>query len=445
MTCTLHRRQALRALAACGLGSALALSPWRLWAAPAGSKQPRLLTVFLRGACDGLSVLPPYADAFYYEARPTLAIGRPQQPPGEDADRGVQLQGRAEPQPPALALDGRWGLHPALVESIGPWWATGELAFVPFAGTDFVSRSHFQAQDWIELGQGAGQRLPTQSGFLNRLMLALGGDAVPAAASSRLGHSTGVAFTGTLPASMRGPVGVVNAPVSRGRAPGTANPAASRALQDYEDRLLALYTGHPLQAMVREGVGLRRELSQELQQEMEAASRGAVAASGFALEAHRIGRLLREQPQYAVGFVDVGGWDTHAGQGGATGALASRLRALGEGLAALAQGLGPSEWRRTVVLVMSEFGRTFRENGTRGTDHGHGNVLWVMGGAIRGGRVSGEQAPIAPGRLHQDRDLPVLNEHRQVLAGLFARMYGLRPDTLDSVFPGVGAVDLGLL
>jgi uncharacterized protein (DUF1501 family) len=437
----MHRRQALRALAGSTFASVGAFSPWRLWAAPAGTSRPRLLVVFLRGACDGLSVLVPYADDFYYESRPTLAIGRPRQAPRQvEAGRAEQADAQ-----PAQALDERWGLHPSLVESIGPWWASGELAFVPFAGTDFVSRSHFQAQDWIEFGQGAGQRLQTQSGFLNRLMVALGGAPAPAVASPPLGPATGVAFTGTLPASMRGPMGVVNAPVSRGRARGAASPAAARALQAYEDRLLALYAGHPLHAMVREGVGLRRELSQELQQEMEAASRGAVAASGFALEAHRIGRLLSEQLQYTVGFLDVGGWDTHAGQGGATGALASRLRALGEGLAALADGLGPTQWRRTVVVVMSEFGRTFRENGTRGTDHGHGNVLWVMGGAVRGGRVRGEQAPIAPGHLHQDRDLHVLNENRQVLAGLFARMYGLGPEALSAVLPGTHGVDLGLV
>jgi uncharacterized protein (DUF1501 family) len=152
--------------------------------------------------------------------------------------------------------------------------------------------------------------------------------------------------------------------------------------------------------------------------------------------------MLRDR--FNLAFLDVGGWDTHVNQGGAQGALAGNLDSLGKGLAGCAQELGPA-WRRTVVVVISEFGRTFRENGTRGTDHGHGSVHWVLGGAIQGRRLAGEQVPVARKALFQDRDYPVLNEYRAVLAGLFRRMYGLSAQQLDTVFPRTGAVDLGLL
>ena len=409
-------------------GAPLSVGPWRVWAATSQVAPARLLVVFLRGAYDGLSALVPYADPFYYDARPNIAIGRPA---GEEQEAGAVNVATDTCWP----LDNRWGLHPALVASLGPLWRAGGLAFVPFAGTDFVSRSHFQAQDWVESGLSAAERPDGRSGFLNRLLQELGIET----------QRSGVAFATQLPPAMRGAVPVANSSIGRGvaRRPGSA--AEALALQGFEDRVLAMYAGHALEPLVREGLGLRRELSMELQQEMQAASRNALPASGFALEAARMGRLFSERPQYAVGFVDVGGWDTHAGQGAAQGALATRLRALGEGLSSMAEALGQAEWRRTVVVVMSEFGRTFRENGTRGTDHGHGTTLWVLGGGVRGGAVRGEQAPIAPGALHQDRDLPVLNEYRSVLSSLVGRTFGLERGRLQAVWPGASAVDLGLV
>jgi len=140
----------------------------------------------------------------------------------------------------------------------------------------------------------------------------------------------------------------------------------------------------------------------------------------------------------------VGGWDTHVGQGAGTGYLANRLAELGKGLAAYAEEMGPA-WGDSVVVVMSEFGRTFKENGNRGTDHGHGSVYWVFGGAVRGGRVVGEQVAVAPASLFQQRDYPVLNEYRSLLGGLFGRLYGLSPGQVQQVFPGVTGRDIGLV
>jgi uncharacterized protein (DUF1501 family) len=175
---------------------------------------------------------------------------------------------------------------------------------------------------------------------------------------------------------------------------------------------------------------------------MKDANRDAITPKGFELEARRIGRLMREQ--YRIGFVDVGGWDTHVNEGSAQGALANNVDSLGKGLAALAQELG-GEWRNTVVAVVSEFGRTFRENGNKGTDHGHGSVYWVLGGSISGGRVAGEQTKVERANLFQDRDYPVLNEYRTVFGGLFAALWGLSPDQVRKVFPDTSPVDLKLV
>jgi len=148
--------------------------------------------------------------------------------------------------------------------------------------------------------------------------------------------------------------------------------------------------------------------------------------------------------KYRIGFIDIGGWDTHVGEGSAQGTLANNLANLGRGLQVFSQTLG-AEWNNTVVVVLSEFGRTFRENGDHGTDHGHGSVYWVLGGSIHGGQIAGRQQRVAVNTLFQNRDYPVLNEYRTVLAGLFARMYGLDAEQLDKVLPGARARQLELV
>jgi uncharacterized protein (DUF1501 family) len=176
---------------------------------------------------------------------------------------------------------------------------------------------------------------------------------------------------------------------------------------------------------------------------MTAANRGAVSPRGFELSARRIGRLMREQ--FNLGFVDVGGGDTHVNQGAANGYLADRLGELGRALAGFSEEIGPDGWRDTVVVVISEFGRTFRENGDRGTDHGHGSVYWVMGGGINGGRILGEQVKVDQANLFQNRDYPVLTDYRAMFAGLFQRMYGLDAASVQRIFSGVHPAELGLV
>lgn len=394
----IQRRQLLQA----GLGSLALGAGWHALAAPATTQ--RLLVVFLRGAYDATNVVIPHSSSFYYEARPSIAIAKPGSGPGA-----------------ALPLDSHWGLHPALGPSLQPLWQAGQLAFVPFSGLADTSRSHFEMQDKIELGQGSAGARQTDSGFLNRLALELGG-------------RQAVSFTDKPPAIFRGAARIPNIALTRlGR---------NRVDGEQAARIARMYEGTELGDTVKEGFGTRDTVERELAIEMEAASRGAISPKGFQMVAPRIARLLSEQ--YRLAFVDVGRWDTHIAQGGAQGALADRLTDLGLGLAELQRSLGPA-WAQTTVVVLSEFGRTFRENGNRGTDHGHGSALWVLGGAVRGGRLVGEQTQLSAATLHDNRDNPILNDYRNVLAGLFARQFQLGPEALARVFPGVRPVDLSLV
>ena len=378
-----------------------------LLAAPAASS--KLLVVFLRGAYDCCNLLVPTASNFYYESRPDIAIARP-------PAAGV---GADPANPTAIALDANWGLHPALAGTDLFFYVVTTV--VPFAGTDDTSRSHFETQDGIELGQPLDRRRDYRSGFLNRLAEVVNG-AAP------------MAFTDQLPLSMQG----------RAQVPNMAlRSVGQSALDARQSRLIAdMYEDTPLAAPVQEGFAVRANVARQLSAEMDAAGRGAVSARGFSAEAQRIGRLMAQG--YNLGFVDVGGWDTHVNQGGVKGDLATRLGNLGDGLAQLPAAMGPA-WRDTTVVVISEFGRTFRQNGNRGTDHGHGTVYWVLGGGVRGGKVLGEQVAVDQAHLFQNRDLPVLNEYRAVLGGLFARQFGLRPAQLARVFDGVAPRDLGLV
>jgi uncharacterized protein (DUF1501 family) len=403
----MQRRHLLQAAAGFGL---MPLAT-RLWAAPSDDL-PRFLLVFLRGAYDANNLLVPLASPFYAEARPTLAIAKP----GSGDHAALALPGTAD-----------WALAPAVGEALLPLWQRQQLAFVPFAGSDDTTRSHFETQDSFEMGQGSSGRRDFGSGFLNRLAAALG-----ATARGGAGHEA-LAFTDQVPLVFRGPQAVANHAL---RNLGKAGVDARQA-----SAITRMYQGTGLQTAVSDGFDTRNEVMTEMAGEVQPASRNAIGSRGFETEARRIGTLMRER--IALGFVDVGGWDTHARQGGATGPLADKLGELSRGLAALATEMGPV-WQRSVVVVASEFGRTFRENGTRGTDHGHGTTYWVLGGGVRGGRVAGEQLALRADTLFQGRDTPVLNEYRALLAGLWARQYGLSRSQLATVFAGVAPVDLGL-
>jgi uncharacterized protein (DUF1501 family) len=408
----MQRRDLLKMLAA---AAPLAGGAGRLMAAPA-AEGAKLLVVFLRGAYDCANLLVPISGAagdFYRASRPGIAVPRPGEANG------------------ALALDGDWGLHPALASSVMPLFQKKQAAFIPFAGTDDLTRSHFETQDSIELGQALDRRRDYRSGFLNRLAGVLGAGPLTAVSP--------IAFTDQLPISLRGDAQAANMALGNVGRQGID----ARQSQVIE----SMYRGTALAQPVAEGFAVRDEVLRAVKAEMDAASRNAMTAKGFELVAQRMARLMQER--FDLGFVDVGGWDTHVGQGAGTGYLANRFEELGRGLAGFADAMGETAWRDTVVVVISEFGRTFRENGNKGTDHGHGTVYWVLGGGLAaqaGGRVVGEQVALTqPAALFQNRDHPVLNEYRAVFAGLFARMYGLSPAQLDHVFGGVTARDLRLV
>jgi uncharacterized protein (DUF1501 family) len=324
-----------------------------------------------------------------------------------------------------MALNADWALAPAVRDTIGAMYLARQAAFIPFAGTEDLSRSHFETQDSIELGQPMGTARNYRSGFLGRLAAELDG---------RTPESDPIAFTDALPLAFEGTATVPNLSLKNlGKPP----------FDERQTRILSdMYTGHPLETAVRDGLDLRQEVAQKIAAEMLAADRSAVNTKGFELEAERMARLMRDK--YRIGFVDVGGWDTHVGEGAAQGALAANLGSLGRGLQVFAQTLG-GEWSNTVVVVLSEFGRTFRENGNRGTDHGHGTVYWVLGGSVRGGMVAGEQVVVERGSLLEDRDLPALNDYRALLGGLFRSLWGLSAVQCEAVFPRARPLDLKLV
>lgn len=402
----MNRRDLLKSFAAAATTLSATGFSAQLLAAPA--IQERFLVVFLRGAYDASNVLVPITSSFYYESRPNIAIAKPSADPLS-----------------ALALNADWGLHPALRESIYPMFQAGEAAFIPFAGTHDLSRSHFETQDSIEMGQELGGSRNFQSGFMNRL-------------AAQLNGISAMSFTEQLPIIMRGETKVANVALQK---------ASKNSLDDRQSKIIAqMYGKTALEKQVEDGFAVRGEVVQNMKAEEATmnndGNRDAISTKGFALEAKRIGKMMRDK--YALGFIDVGGWDTHVNQGGANGVLANKLEELGRGLLAYKTEMG-SMWKNTTVVVISEFGRTFRENGKRGTDHGHGSVYWVLGGGVKGGRVVGEQIALTPTSLFQNRDYPVLNEYRAVLGGLFARCYGLSASQMQQIFAGVTPLDLGLV
>ena len=370
-----------------------------------GASQKKLVVVLLRGAVDGLSVVAPYGERDYAANRPQIALP----PPG--AQDGL------------LKLDALFGLHPALA-SLKRRWDDGQLAFVHASGSPDPTRSHFDAQDYFE--SGTPGRKSTPDGWMNRLLAALPGEPAPTRAIS-LGQTPPRIFAG--PASV----------ASLGLGP---NAMQRRAIDDPQMQagLARLYASDaPLAGTLRDTTQGRSEMSRSLAgpegRAMDpSADAGAPSARSFAADARRLGVLIRKDAHTQLAFTAVGGWDTHVNQGAARGQLANRLASLGEGLDALAAGLGDA-LNDTVIVVASEFGRTLRQNGNGGTDHGRGNVIWLMGGPVAGGQVLGDWPGLDTAALADGRDLAVQTDFRQVLGPLLQRHLGLSETALATVFP----------
>ncbi len=261
----------------------------------------------------------------------------------------------------------------------------------------------------------------TQDGWMNRLLAVLPGAHTP---------TQGVSFGPTLPRIFSGKLSVAN--IGVGKAATQPMPLDRPFIGDAFDRL---YKGNdPLSRAYQEGKAARRQLAAELAQDMEAASNGAPSAGGFVQIADQAARLMARDKNIQLAFLAVGGWDTHVNQGAATGQLANHLRPLGDGLASLARNLG-NAYGDTVIIVMSEFGRTVHENGNGGTDHGHGNVMWLMGGAVQGGKVYGKWPGLSQENLYEGRDLAVTTDFRDVACSVLSRHLRLNSQQLAAVFP----------
>ena len=413
----LNRRSLIQALT----GSTAFWASPVLWAAPSQTDAPpgRLVVVFLRGAYDGLSALVPHGDANYYRLRPQIAIAPP--------DGTNQT---------TLALDSTFGLHPAL-EPLLPFWQQGVLGVVPAAGSPDPTRSHFDAQHHWEIGIPG--KSSSATGWLNALA-ALRAQATPTDTPTAVG------------------VGEANPTILSGPAPVQRVPkgdAATKqgALGDARTRkaVMSLYSGQDaLSRSFQSGAQSRMQTAKTLNEgmaetamenaQMLAASNGAGSAKGLLLDAQHLGTLMRKDPQLRIGFLSAGGWDTHANQGNQTGALANNLGNLAQALVQLRKDFsGPND----MIVMMSEFGRTSAENGTRGTDHGHGNALWLLGNRVQGGRWHGNWTGLAADKLHEGRDLPVHHDFRGVLAQVLRSTQGLTAAQVDTLFPGY-AWDSGL-
>lgn len=397
----MHRRELLKYGLATGGLSFLQFGS-RAWAVQNEKAGPeRLIVVFLRGAVDGLNVVAPYTDHDYYSLRPTIALARPGQ------NNGV------------LDLDGRFGLHPALAPLM-PLWKERSLAFIHACGSPSESRSHFEAQNFMESGTPGVSSTP--DGWMNRLLATLPGKHTPTEA---------INFGKTVPKILSGSM-----------------PVASISTKDYEahpervqDPIIGatfdrMYSGgDAVSVAYQQGRAARSQLMNDLAKDMTEAANGAPSAKGFPEDVAKLCTLMRNDPTVQLGFFGLSGWDTHVKQGGAEGQLANHLHPLAQGLAALRTGLG-SGYGKTIVLVVSEFGRTAKENGSGGTDHGHGNALWVMGGPVIGGKVYGDWPGIDEESLHEQRDLAITTDFRSAIGSVVQRHLKLTPQQMGAIFPG---------
>ncbi len=439
MSLNSSRRVFLKSSALAGLvfGSAPRSLMRSVYASGSGTKRKTMVVIFQRGACDGLNTVIPYADPGYAKGRPSIAIPAP----------GGGRVGTA------LDLDGHFGLHPAL-DDLLPLYKEGQLGIVHAIGSPDLTRSHFDAQDFMESGTPGIKSTP--DGWMNRCSGSL------AKSESKF---RAAALTQSLPRILRGSSKAValarlddfevreDIEMSEGRPMG-----AGRRGRRRPDRLGAstMAEGDP------KATGTPGESSTAFEKLYADAANDMLGNAGRetfeAIEALKVadpakyqpragasyprGRLGDSMKQMAqlikadlgveLAFVDVGGWDHHTAEGAATGQLANLLRQLGASMAAFHRDLGDS-MNDVVVMTMTEFGRTVRENGNRGTDHGHGGVSFVLGGPVRGGRVLGRFPKLSEENLFEGRDLPVTTDFRDLTAEILVRHMGL-PD-LKAVFP----------
>jgi uncharacterized protein (DUF1501 family) len=388
------------ALAMFGVGSAPLWLSRALFANDGPARKKILITVFQRGAVDGLNVVVPHGDPAYYALRPSIALPRP-----DDSDNSV------------IDLDGHFGLHPSL-RALKPFWDRRQLAIVEAVGSPDPTRSHFDAQDYMESGT-PGMKA-TYDGWLNRAMIP---EAKPSPVRAvSLGEEVARILRGKNQALA---IGNVN----------DFQVKDSRVAETFET-MYGISTDAVLNTTARETFDAVR-LVKSIQSKPYTPASGAAYPKGrFGDSLQQIARIIKSDVGLEVAFTDIGGWDTHVNEVSSQpheGRLAQLLREFGDGLAAFATDMGDRMAEITVV-TMSEFGRTAKENGNRGTDHGHANVMFALGGRIHGGKIFGDWPGLQPEQLYEGRDLNVTTDFRTVLSELVAGQLGNRD--VAHVFPG---------
>jgi len=370
------------------------------------NRRKTLITIFQRGAVDGLNMIVPHGESEYYRLRPTLAIQQP---------------GRGASGEAAIDLDGFFGLHPALA-SLKPLWDEKRLAIVEATGSPDSTRSHFDAQDYME--SGTPGRKSTGDGWLNRYL-----QAKPDAKASPF---RAVAMAQNMPRTLQGrapALAISNLADFTIRA-GAYSAKVQGGFEDIYDQSV----GDVVRGTGRETFEAVNFLKQANPAQYRPENGAQYPRGRFGESLLQIAQLIKAGVGLEVAFADMGGWDTHVNEGGARGQLAVLLGQFGAGLNALVTDIGPARMDDVVILTMSEFGRTARENGTRGTDHGHANAMFVIGGAARGGKVYGEWPGLRSDNLYEGRDLALTTDFRDVFGE--AAMKHLGNTNLQTVFPG---------
>ncbi|HEY1340031.1 MAG TPA: DUF1501 domain-containing protein [Bryobacteraceae bacterium] len=400
------------ALAMVGVGTAPLWLERALYAADAPSPRKKILVaIFQRGAADGLNIVVPHGEKAYYDLRPTIAVPRPAA--GNDAA--------------AIDLNGFFGLHPSLAP-LKPLFDQQHLAIVDAVGSPDPTRSHFDAQDYMESGTPGLKA--TNDGWMNRALPKADGKPSPVRA---------VALGPVLPRSMRGPEPAIALQTLGGFQVRNAQ-AAKQFQQMYAE------TKDPmLQATGRETFEAVAMLQSIQRQQYKPAGGAQYPRGRFGDSLQQIAQLIKSDVGVEMAFADIGGWDHHVnelGQKASEGQLAVLLREYGQALSAFWTDLG-DRMGDVAVVTMSEFGRTAHENGNRGTDHGHANCMFVMGGGVKGGKVYGKWPGLEKDQLYEQRDLALTTDFRDVLGELVARHLG--NPTVQGVFPGYDPKFLGLV
>jgi uncharacterized protein (DUF1501 family) len=372
----------------------------RTVAAASSSRRKVLVAIFQRGAVDGLNMVVPYGEQDYYASRPTIGIARP---------------GSADLS--ALDLDGFFAFHPRLAP-LQKLYARRELAIVHACGSPDNTRSHFDAQDYMETGTPG--RKSTPDGWLNRYLQAKRAEE----------HSSfrAVSLTQQLPRMLQGrEEALAINQIGQFGIRGTDVMSASLESQ------YARASDSVLGGTGREAFDAIKTLRAAMPQNYQPANGAEYPRSPFGQSMLQIGQLVKSDLGLEVAFTEIGGWDNHVNQGGATGQLATRLDDFGRGIAALVTDLG-DRMDDVVILTMSEFGRAVAENGNRGTDHGHGNAMMAIGGAVKGGKVYGKWPGLKAEQRYERRDLAVTTDFRDVFAEVVVRHLGISDPS--PIFPG---------